>query len=126
MVRLHVLSQRGDLLVYYPNMDDPKWRYGHVAVVVDVDLDLDLDLDKGTVSLAEENYNNLVWDNPEKFARQIRLFNIGGHYRLLDIGMTDNKNINGGLGISCFENLISANNSFQQGRKSRRRFIYAC
>ncbi len=83
--------QRGDLVVYYPNMDDPKWRYGHVAVVVDVDLE------KGTVSLAEENYNNLVWDNPKKFARQIRLFNIGGQYRLLDVGMTDNKNINGGL-----------------------------
>ncbi|MEN8218302.1 MAG: CHAP domain-containing protein [Pseudomonadota bacterium] len=83
--------QRGDLIIYYPNMDDPKWRYGHVAVVVDVDLE------KGIVSLAEQNYNNLAWDNHEKFARQIRLFNIGGRYRLLDVGTTDNKNINGGL-----------------------------
>ncbi len=83
--------QRGDLIIYYPNMDDPKWRHGHVAVVVDVDLK------KGTVSLAEQNYNNLAWDNYEKFARQIRLFNIGGRYRLLDVGITDDKNINGGL-----------------------------
>lgn len=83
--------QRGDLIIYYPNMDDPKWRYGHVAVVVDVNLE------KGIVSVAEQNYNNQPWNNPDKFARQIRLFNIGGRYRLLDVGMTDNKNINGGL-----------------------------
>jgi hypothetical protein len=83
--------KRGDLIIYYPNMDDPKWRHGHVAVVVDVDLE------KGIVSLAEQNYNNMPWDNPEKFARQISLFNIGGRYRLLDVGITDHKNINGGL-----------------------------
>jgi len=83
--------RRGDLLVYYPNMDEPKWRHGHVAVVVAVDLE------NGIVSLAEENYNNLAWEDPAKFARQIRLFNIGGHYHLLDVGTTANKNINGGL-----------------------------
>lgn len=83
--------KRGDLIIYYPSMDNPKWHHGHVAVVVDVDLE------KGTVSLAEQNYNNLVWDKPEKFARQIRLFNIGGRYRLLDVGITENKNRNGWL-----------------------------
>jgi len=83
--------QRGDLIIYYPNLDDPKWRHGHVAVVVDVDLE------KGIVSLAEQNYNNLAWVNSEKFARQISLFNLGGRYRLLDVGITDHKNINGGL-----------------------------
>lgn len=83
--------KRGDLLIYYPDMDVPNWRYGHVAVVVNVDLE------KGTVSLGEQNYNNLAWDNPEKYARQIRLFNIGGRYQLLDVGTTVNKNKNGGL-----------------------------
>lgn len=83
--------QRGDLLIYYPNPDDPKWRYGHVAVIVDVDLE------KGIVSLGEQNYSNLDWEKPNAYARQIRLFNIGGRYRLLDVGTVTNKNINGGL-----------------------------
>jgi hypothetical protein len=83
--------QRGDLLVYYPNPTDPKWRYGHVAVIVDVDLE------KGIVSLGEQNYSNLDWEKPNEYSRQIRLFSIGGRYRLLDIDTVTNKNINGGL-----------------------------
>jgi hypothetical protein len=81
---------RGDLLVYYPDRDDPEWRHGHAAVVVAVDLD------KGTVSLAEENYDNEPWQNPKAFARQIRLFEIGGRYTLLDVAVTANKNVDGG------------------------------
>jgi len=83
--------QHGDLVIYYPFNDNVKWQFGHVAVIVDVDLE------QGIVSLAEQNYNNLPWENPEKYARQIRLFNINGHYRLLDVSLADNKNKNGGL-----------------------------
>ena len=83
--------QRGDLLIYYPNPEDPKWRYGHVAVIVDVDLE------QGNVALAEQNYSNMDWQDAEKYSRKIRLFNIGGRYRLLDVDTVTNKNINGGL-----------------------------
>ena len=83
--------QTGDLVIYYPFKDDVKWQFGHVAVVVDVDLD------NGIVSLAEQNYNNLPWQAPEKYARQIRLFNIRGHYSLLDIGPNESSNKNGGM-----------------------------
>jgi hypothetical protein len=69
----------GDLVVYYPDRNNPLWRHGHVAVVVKVDLN------KGVVSLAEENYNNKKWQKPNQYARQISLFNINGHYTLLDV-----------------------------------------
>lgn len=82
--------QRGDLVVYYPDRDNPEWRHGHVAVVVAVDLD------QGVVSLAEENYENEPWQDPEAFARQIRLFQIGGRYMLLDVPVTANNNPDGG------------------------------
>lgn len=82
--------QRGDLVVYYPDRDDPEWRHGHVAVVVGVDLE------EGTVALGEENYDNEPWENPEVFARQIRLFEVGGRYTLIDVPMTANQNPDGG------------------------------
>ena len=78
-------------MVYYPDRNNPEWRHGHVAVVVAVDLG------KGIVSLAEENYDNEPWQDPEAFSRQIRLFEIGGRYTLLDVPMTATKNPDGGL-----------------------------
>lgn len=82
--------RRGDLIVYYPDRTDPDWRHGHVAVVVAVDLE------KGSVALAEENYDNQPWQNPKTFARQIRLFEVGGRYTLLDVSPTANRNAEGG------------------------------
>ena len=82
--------QRGDLVVYYPDRTDPEWRHGHVAVVVVVDRD------QGTVALAEENYDNRPWQNPQAFARQIRLFEVNGRYTLLDVPPTARRNAEGG------------------------------
>lgn len=82
--------QRGDLVVYYPDRTDPEWRHGHVAVVTAVDME------KGSVALAEENYDNQPWQNPQAFARQIRLFEVGGRYTLLDVSPTTSRNIEGG------------------------------
>ena len=83
--------KRGDLVVYYPDRDNPEWRHGHVAVVVATDLKA------GTVSLAEENYDNLAWQVPDAYSRKIRLFEIGGRYTLLDVETTKNNNREGGL-----------------------------
>ena len=82
--------RRGDLVVYYPDRDDPEWRHGHVAVVTAVDVE------KGSVALAEENYDNQPWQNPQAFARQIRLFEVGGRYTLLDVSPTTHRNAEGG------------------------------
>ena len=82
--------RRGDLVVYYPDRVDPEWRHGHVAVVVAVDLE------KGNIALAEENYDNQPWQNPQAFARQIQLFEVNGRYTLLDVPPTANRNAEGG------------------------------
>ena len=70
---------RGDLVIYYPQENNPAWRYGHVAVVIEVDLD------QGVVSLAEENYDNRPWINTKKFSRQIRLLKQKDRYQLVDV-----------------------------------------
>lgn len=82
--------RRGDLLVYYPEPDEPRWRHGHVAVVVGVDLD------QGWVALAEENYDNRPWVEPQAFARRIRLFAVGGRFTLVDVDPTSLRNAAGG------------------------------
>jgi hypothetical protein len=82
--------KRGDLVVYYPDREDPEWRHGHVAVVVDTDLEA------GIVALAEENYDNEPWRNPQAFARRIRLFEVGGRYTLLDVPAEGGDNPDGG------------------------------
>lgn len=82
--------RRGDLIVYYQDRDNPDWRFGHVAVVVGVDLD------QGIVSVAEQNYSNAPWQDAEHYARQIRLFDIGGRYTLVDVPITSVSNPDGG------------------------------
>lgn len=82
--------ERGDLVVYLADRDDPQWRAGHVAVVVDVDLEL------GLVALAEENYDNRPWEDPSAFARRIPLFQINGRYTLLDVPADSRVNARGG------------------------------
>jgi hypothetical protein len=82
--------QRGDLLVYAADRDDPEWRFGHVAVIVGVDLE------RGLVSVAEENYDNQPWRNHSAFARQIRLFEVKGRYTLLDLSEGETRNPDGG------------------------------
>ncbi len=80
---------RGDLIVYGADRGNPNWRHGHVAVVVAVDLN------KGVVSIAEENYNNQPWLNPQAFSRQLRLFREGEYYTLLDISPDSIQNTTG-------------------------------
>lgn len=82
--------KRGDLVVYYADRDDPKWRHGHVAVVVAVDLN------NRTVALAEENYGNEPWQAPNAFARQVQLFEVGGRYTLLDVPVSVSQDPKGG------------------------------
>jgi len=82
--------RRGDLVVYYPNRQDPEWRWGHVAVVIGVDQE------RGNVSLAEQNYSNAPWEDATDHARRIRLFEVGGRYTLIDVSPTQIKNADGG------------------------------
>ena len=83
--------KRGDLLIYNPMPENPHWRYGHVAVVVGVDHE------RGLVSLAEQNYSNQPWQQPDSFSRQIKMFKIGGRYQLVDLGEGEHQNSAGGL-----------------------------
>lgn len=48
------------------------------------------------VALAEKNYDNQSWQEPQAFARQIRLFEVGGRYTLLDVSPTARRNPEGG------------------------------
>ncbi len=79
----------GDLVIYYPDRANPLWLHGHVAVVVEVDKKL------RHVSLAEENYDNEIWQNPNKYARKISLFKVNGHYTLIDVAPGSNQNTTG-------------------------------
>lgn len=71
--------KRGDLIIYAPDRSRPNWRHGHVAVVVAVDLKA------GTLSVAEENYDNKPWQDPEHYSRKISLFKTGNYYTALDL-----------------------------------------
>lgn len=82
--------ERGDLVVYLADREDPEWRAGHVAVVVDVDRD------QGLVALAEENYDNRPWEDPQAFARRIPMFEIKGRYTLLDVAPNSRSRADGG------------------------------
>ena len=82
--------KRGDLLIYYPDPKNPKWRHGHIAVVVGVDQQ------QGWVSVAEQNYDNLPWAQSH-YARQLRLFNVGGRYHVVDVVSDKVSNPVGGL-----------------------------
>ncbi len=82
--------QRGDLVIYAANRDHPDWRAGHVAVVVDVDRE------QGLVALAEENYDNRPWRNPQAFARRIQLFEINDDFTLLDVPDDSRRSPRGG------------------------------
>ena len=81
--------QRGDLIIYSADRTNPDWRHGHVAVVVDVDLQ------NGSVSIAEENYSNESWQQADKFARKIQLFEVSGKYTLMDVDVNSNSNPTG-------------------------------
>lgn len=83
--------QVGDLIVYYPDRSNLLWRHGHVAVAVDVNLQ------QGWVAVAEENYDNKTWLQPDQYSRKISLFSINGYYTLLDIAPGKSSNPTGGL-----------------------------
>ena len=72
--------QVGDLIIYNKSKTLP---YGHVAVVVDVNLNA------GYADLAEENYENKTWDNPEKYARKLKLMIKNGEYTLTNVRFED-------------------------------------
>ncbi|MCK7575458.1 MAG: CHAP domain-containing protein [Chromatiales bacterium] len=82
--------ERGDLVIYAADPNDPEWRAGHVAVVVDTDLE------QGWVALAEQNYDNRPWSDPEHHARRIRVVRIGERYSLLDVAPDQVDNPDGG------------------------------
>ncbi|WP_296809226.1 CHAP domain-containing protein [Thiocapsa sp.] len=82
--------ERGDLVIYLADREDQEWRAGHVAVVVDVDRE------QGLVALAEENYDNRPWENPQAFARRIQLFEINGRFTLLDVEPNSRSRADGG------------------------------
>ncbi|CRI64793.1 CHAP domain containing protein (fragment) [Thiocapsa sp. KS1] len=82
--------ERGDLVVYLADREDSEWRAGHVAVVVDVDRK------QGLVALAEENYDNRPWEDPQAFARRIQMFEINGRFTLLDVEPSSRFSADGG------------------------------
>lgn len=82
--------RRGDLLIYAADPSDPEWRAGHVAVVVDTNLE------QGWVALAEQNYDNRPWSDPERHARHIRIVRIGERYSLIDVDPDQVDNPGGG------------------------------
>ncbi|MFB1489859.1 MULTISPECIES: CHAP domain-containing protein [unclassified Thiocapsa] len=82
--------ERGDLVVYLADREDTEWRAGHVAVVVEVDRE------QGLVALAEENYDNRPWQNPQAFARRIQMFEINGRFTLLDVEPSSRSSADGG------------------------------
>ncbi len=71
--------KRGDLIIYAPDRSRANWRHGHVAVVVAVELKA------GTLSVAEENYDNKPWQDPEHYSRKISIFKTGNYYTVLDL-----------------------------------------
>ena len=58
---------------------DSDLPFGHVAVVVNVDTT------KGYLDLAESNYNNEKWEDPNKYSRRIKLELKDNKYILYDI-----------------------------------------
>ena len=82
--------ERGDLVIYAADHNDPEWRAGHVAVVVDTDIE------QGWVALAEQNYDNRPWIAPEHHARRIRIVRVGERYSLLDVAPDQVENPEGG------------------------------
>ncbi len=81
--------RRGDLIIYAPDRIRPNWRHGHVAVVVAVDFTT------GTISVAEENYDNKPWQDPEHYSRKISLFKTGNYYTVLDLAPGQKTNTTG-------------------------------
>jgi hypothetical protein len=52
--------------------------------------------EQGWVGLAEENYDNQPWRNPEAYARRITLFAVDGRYTLVDVTPGATRNPGGG------------------------------
>lgn len=77
--------KRGDLLIYSPDLSRINWRHGHVAVVIEVDLSA------GTVAIAEENYNNQVWDQPNSYSRKIKIAKVADGYLVTDLDTNHEK-----------------------------------
>ncbi len=66
----------GDILVYEKTED---LIYGHVAVVVNVNLTA------GYVDVAEENYENKMWEDPNNYSRRIKLETKDEKYLISDV-----------------------------------------
>ncbi len=69
----------GDLLVWAPDRERPRWIHGHVAVVVQVEAE------QGWLAVAEENYDNRPWEAPEHHARRLQLHRVGPYWQVTDL-----------------------------------------
>jgi hypothetical protein len=68
----------GDLLVYEKRPNDIAFQYGHVAVIVGVNLQ------KTYIDLAEENYNNALWEKQNSYSRRLFLQKNSGKFNVID------------------------------------------
>jgi len=75
----NIVPKVGNLIIYKKLAMDSDLPYGHVAVVVNVDTT------KGYLDLAEANYNNEKWEEPNKYSRRIKLELKDNKYTLYDI-----------------------------------------
>ena len=69
----------GDLIIYKSDEASTNLKYGHVAVVVG------LDEKAGTLSVAEQNFENREWQDPKSHARTLAFRNDDGHMTLYDL-----------------------------------------
>ena len=102
--------KRGDLLIYSPDLSRVNWRHGHVAVVVEVDLSA------GTIAIAEENYNNQVWDQPKSYSRKIKITKTADGYLITDEDKNHEKNKSLGI-ISGWLYPLSENSNLPRPKR---------
>lgn len=69
----------GDLLIYSKQKNNPAFQYGHVAVIVGVNLKA------GYIEVAEQNYDNKIWESPKKYSRRIAIELKNDKYNVYDI-----------------------------------------
>lgn len=80
-----IAPKSGDLIIYaYEKKDFP---YGHVGVIVNVNPT------EGYADIAEQNYTNDYWENPNSYTRRIILKVHKKHYTLIDRDYNKNLHI---------------------------------
>jgi len=69
----------GDLIIYAKASDSPA---GHVGVIVNVNTQ------DGYFDVAEQNYNNRKWKDPDNYARRLKILQCDGKFVLSDLNYT--------------------------------------